>query len=138
MAGRGVNRTTVRRRRPFLVPLIGPKAFQCCVRTQYYVKYLALPCILGVAAAIAAALTQSRIQILLAGVWGVCVLYCALGLPLLLTWTRSSSRLASAKLSADLGYRIRVHGAGGSLDIEAWKRTIDNAMERHRRANSGH
>jgi len=137
MAGRRtVNRAIVRRTRPFLVPLIGRQAFQCCVRTQYFVKYLALACLVGVAAIIAAALTQGRVQLLLTVVWGLCLLYCVAGIPLLLNWVSRSSRLASTKLSDDLGYRIRIRGTGGSLDTAAWRQKIDTAMERLRGAQS--
>ncbi|MGC1184583.1 MAG: hypothetical protein WBA31_05445 [Candidatus Dormiibacterota bacterium] len=96
-------------------------------------KYLVIPGIVGVAAAIAAALNQGRTQLLLAGVWGLCILYCLAGIPLLLMWITASSRLASVKLSDELGYRIRIRGTGGSLDVEAWREKIDRAMERHRR-----
>jgi len=132
---RSVNRKMVQRKRPVLVPLIGERAFKYCVRTQYFVKFLAFPLVVGVGAVVGAAFTQAAVQIALAGIWGGCVLYCLVGFPVLLLWIRKSTRLASRKLSADLGYPIEIRGGRGRLDVDAWKWQIDRAMHRYRTAH---
>lgn len=125
----------VRRTRPILVPLIGEHAFRYCVRTQYFAKSLAVPLVVGVGAVVGAAFATGTVQLALAGVWGICFLYCLVGLPLLFLWMRGSTRLASGKISAALGYGVRIRGRGGSLDVDSWKRRIDRALERYRAAN---
>lgn len=129
---RSINRGMVRRARPLLVPLIGAPAFQCCVRTQYLAKSLVYPCLVGVGAAIAAALTNGAIPVLLAAVWGLSVLYCVVAFFLLSMWIRQARRLASGKLGQEFGYRIRIRGGAATLDVQAWKVRVENAMRRRK------
>jgi hypothetical protein len=130
-----VNREMVRKTRPILVPLIGERAFEYCVRTQYFAKFLVCPLVVGLGAIIGAAFTKGAVQIALASIWGICVLYCLVGLPVLFVWMKKAARLASGKLSAELGYPIRIRGAGGLLAVEVWKRQTDRAMQRYRDRN---
>ncbi|MGH7643046.1 MAG: hypothetical protein ACRENX_08565 [Candidatus Dormibacteria bacterium] len=126
---RQANRKMVRRVRPLLVPLIGEPAFRCCVRVQYFARYLVAPLVVGVAAVVAAAFSRSAVQLALVGVWGLCCLYCLITFPLLLMWMRRSRRLASRKLSDDFGYPIRIRG-GGQLSVESWRQGVERAMLR--------
>jgi hypothetical protein len=118
-----------------LVPLIGARAFKCCWRAQYFAKSLILPLLVGVGTVIGAAYTKGTLQIALASIWGFCFLYCLIGIPFLFVWTIKSARLASRKISAELGYPIRIRGEGAVLDVDTWKRQIDWAMQRYRDAH---
>jgi len=130
-AGRGI----VSRTRPILVPLIGQRAFSYCVRVQYFVRSLLVPLLVGPIAIILAGFTQAPLQLALFGIWGASVLYCLVGLGLVFVWTKMPARLASRKLSAELGYPIHIRGAGAELDVDVWKRRVDRAMQQHRTAN---
>ncbi|MGC2190778.1 MAG: hypothetical protein WA751_00375 [Candidatus Dormiibacterota bacterium] len=132
-----INRAMVRRTRPMLVPLIGERAFKCCWRAQYFAKSLVLPLLVGVGTVIGAGYSKGTLQIALASIWGFCVLYCLVGIPFLFVSTKRSARLASRKLSAELGYSIRIRGEGAVLDVDTWKRQIDWAMQRYRDAHPG-
>ncbi len=128
----GVGRSKIRRVRPILEPLIGERAFHACVRAQRFARFLIFPFALGVGAVVASVFTRETVQPFLACVWGACVVYCLVGLPFLIFWVRRSSRLASRKLSDELGYPIRIRGVGGSLDVEVWRRQVDRALRRYR------
>ncbi|HUY09902.1 MAG TPA: hypothetical protein VMW80_10755 [Candidatus Dormibacteraeota bacterium] len=121
-----------RKTRPILVTLIGERAFRYCVRVRYFANSLVFVLVAGLGALVGGVVSAGTIQIALASLWGVCILYCLVGIPMIFVWKKRSTRLASHKLSAELGYPIRIRGAGGSLDVNTWKREIDRALQRYR------
>ncbi|MGC1908076.1 MAG: hypothetical protein WA809_00530 [Candidatus Dormiibacterota bacterium] len=126
-----------RKTRPILVTLIGTPAFRYCVRLRRYANSLGLILLVGVGALLGAVIGVGTSQLAFAGLWGACVLYCVFGLPVLIVWKQLSTQLASRKLSDELGYPIRIRGAGGSLDVNTWKRAIDRALQRSRDTKRG-
>ena len=117
------------------MPLIGQRAFSYCVRIQYYVRSLLVPLFVGPIAIILAGFSRAPFQLALFGLWGASVLYCLVGLCLAFVWTKMPARLASRKLSAELGYPIHIRAAGAELDVDVWKRRVDRAMHQHRTEN---
>ncbi|HEY6538950.1 MAG TPA: hypothetical protein VI138_07945 [Candidatus Dormibacteraeota bacterium] len=118
-------------RRPVLVSLIGRDAYRSCLHRRRLTRSLVLPLLFGCAAIAMAVLDRGTLQIAAIGLWSLCVVYSALAIPLIWVSVRRASRLASRKLSSELGYPIRVRSRGGSLDLDTWRDDIERAIDRH-------
>ncbi|MHB1501942.1 MAG: hypothetical protein ACYCYK_12380 [Candidatus Dormibacteria bacterium] len=130
-AWNSISRAKVEAARPVLVPLIGEEAFSYAQRPPYLVKYGSGAFVVGCGAAIGLSVTEGPLSMAFGAVgWTIGTAFC-LGLPLMFHWMFKTSRLANAKLSADLGFPIKVRGGGGGIDPQDWARAIERAKQRY-------
>jgi hypothetical protein len=130
-----VTRRKVELARPVLSPLIGDSAFRSVVMVLYYFKYMPVAFPVGLLAVVGTALAKGPIGTAPRVVEAVCIAYFVIGLPLMFWWMRRVGRLASKKLSDDLGYPIRARGA--LLNAEEWKTEIERAKQIYLNSHSG-
>ena len=130
-AWNGINREKVRLARAELVPLIGEEAFKYAQRPAWVLKFSVIPFVVGILLAICVGLTHGTLSVALgAADWtlgGIVVV----GVILVFHWAFKASRLANAKLSADLGFPIKVRGGGGGISLQDWARAIERAKQRY-------
>lgn len=130
-AWNGINREKVRLARAELVPLIGEEAFKYAQRPQWVLKFSVLPFAAVIGLAVGVGLSHGTIAVVLGAVGWTLVGAMVTGVVLYFHWAFKASRLANAKLSADLGFPIKVRGGGGGIDPQDWARAIERAKQRY-------
>ncbi|MHB1524283.1 MAG: hypothetical protein ACYCS9_05610 [Candidatus Dormibacteria bacterium] len=127
----GINREKVRLARPELVPLIGEEAFKYAQRPAWVLKFSVLPFVAVIGLAVGVGLSHGTIAVVLGAIGWTLVGAMVTGVVLYFHWAFKASRLANAKLSADLGFPIKVRGGGGGIDPQDWARAIEQAKQRY-------
>ena len=130
-AWNGINREKVRLARSELVPLIGEESFKYAQRPQWVLKFLAFPFVAVIGLAVGVGLTHGTIAVVLGAIGWTLVGAMVTGGVLFFHWAFKASRLANAKLSADLGFPIKVGGGGGGINSQDWARAIERAKQRY-------
>ena len=130
-AWNGINREKVRLARPELVPLIGEEAFKYAQRPQWVLKVLAFSFVAVIGLAVGVGLSHGTIAVVLGAIGWSLVGAMVTGGVLFFHWAFKASRLANAKLSADLGFPIKVRGGGGGISPQDWARAIERAKQRY-------
>ena len=127
----GINREKVRLARAELVPLIGEEAFKYAQRPLWLLKFSVIPFWVVIGLAVGVGLTNGTIAAVLDAIGWTLVGAVATGVVLYFHWAFKASRLANAKLSADLGFPIKVGGGGVGIDPQDWARAIERAKQRY-------
>jgi len=130
-AWNAINREKVRLARAELVPLIGEEAFKYAQRPQWVLKFSVLPFVAVIGLAVGVGLSHGTIAVVLGAIGWTLVGAMVTGVVLYFHWAFKASRLANAKLSADLGFPIKVRGGGGGIDPQDWARAIERAKQRY-------
>ena len=130
-AWNGINREKVRLARAELVPLIGEEAFKYAQRPQWVLKFSMIPFVAVIGLAVGVGLTHGTIAVVLGAIGWTLVGAMVTGGVLFFHWAFKASRLANAKLSADLGFPIKVGGGGGGINPQDWARAIERAKQRY-------
>ena len=130
-AWNAINREKVRLARAELVPLIGEEAFKYAQRPQWVLKFSVLPFVAVIGLAVGVGLSHGTTAVVLGAIGGTLVSAMVTGVVLYFHWAFKASRLANAKLSAALGFPIKVRGGGGGIDPQDWARAIERAKQQY-------